>query len=170
MLIGFRCWEYKSLLHKLCFNLPPAPPISMLKLLGPGCTLVRENKSLFLRWPVSTRSQHWNLGVRGSLPEPIHFSWTGFYIPNTGIERCIDEQIKTRLQIPRVFSYKTTKHVSWLFIPSIDRPRGTTLWQGTLFNFKCFSNASISTAPSILPDNLLNENSPGAKKYQEALI
>ena len=107
MLIGFRCWEYKSLLHKMCFNLSPAPPISMLKLLGPGCTLVRENKSLSLRWPVSRRSQHWNLGVRGGLPEPIHFSWTGFYIPNTGIERCIDEQIKTRLQIPQVFSYRS---------------------------------------------------------------
>ena len=66
------------------FNLPAAPQNSMLKLLAPGSTLVRENISLFLPGHMSRRSQRWNLGVRGGLPEAIHFSWTGFFIPITG--------------------------------------------------------------------------------------
>ena len=40
------------------FHPYPAPPISMLKLLGPGCTLVRENGGLFLPQHMSRRCQH----------------------------------------------------------------------------------------------------------------
>ena len=73
----------------MCFKLSPASRIPMLMLLGPVCTLVRENKSLFLCWPVSRHFQHWNLGCGGLFKFRCFFPWQAFfYSQHRYIDKC----------------------------------------------------------------------------------